>query len=138
WAFIVVALLAGHVTLMATAVTFALRGYASAGVEPDFYAKAIAWDANQDVLQRSAELGWTVTLTPDIWLDERGHRTVAVTAKDAQGQAIHDARVSLHMHHAVYPSRQAEALLKPSGAGTYAAKLPGLSAGLWRVDLRIE
>ncbi len=138
WGFIVVALLGGHVALMATAVTFALRGYGSAGVEPDYYARAVAWDADRDALERSEALGWTVTVTPDIWLDEHGRRSLSVSVHDAQGQPINDAHVALRMHHAIYPRQQADATLPARGAGTYTAKLPGLSAGLWRIDLRIE
>lgn len=137
WVFVVVGLLAGHVTLMVCAVTFALRGYGSAGVEPDYYARAVAWDADREALQRSEDLGWQVTLTPDIWRDADGRRAMRVVMLDAADQAIDDAEVSLRMHHAVHTKRRADAVLKPEGRGTYAAKLADVSAGLWRVDLRI-
>ncbi|MEM8782360.1 MAG: FixH family protein [Planctomycetota bacterium] len=137
WGYVVIALLAGHVTLMTTAVTFALRGFGQAGIEPDFYARAVAWDADKAALQASAELGWRVTVTPDIWQGADGRRQLTVDVRDADGVALEDAEVSLRMYHAVYPTRKADATLRPQGRGIYQAKLPGLTAGLWRIDLKI-
>lgn len=137
WGFIVVALLAGHVTLMMTAVTFALRGYSSAGVEPDYYARAVAWDADQQLLRDSESLGWLVTITPDIWLDHDGRRKLTVNVRDELGQPIDHADVALVMHHAVYTQRKADATLNHQGNGAYAAKLAGLTPGLWRIDARV-
>lgn len=137
WAFVVVALLAGHITLMMTAVTFAVRGYGTAGVEPDYYARAVAWDADQALLRASEALGWRVTVTPDIWQDAEGRREMVVLANDASGNAIDNAQAELIMHHAVYPTRQAEASLMPQGSGVYRADVPRLTPGLWRIDVRI-
>ncbi|MEM1026750.1 MAG: FixH family protein [Planctomycetota bacterium] len=137
WAFVVVALLAGHVTLMMTAVTFALRGYGSAGVEPNYYARAVAWDADQELLRDSDQLGWQVAVTSDIWRDSDNRRKINLSVFDADGVAVERAEVALMMHHAVYPTRKADATLREQGEGVYTAKLPGLTAGLWRIDVRI-
>lgn len=94
WPLIVVGLLAGHATLIITAVTFAVGG-SGRGVVSDYYTKAVDFDQHKAELAASAELGWEVKLMPGSLVDEQGQRLITATLSDASGQPMSDATINL-------------------------------------------
>jgi len=137
WPTLIVGLLVGHVTLMMFCVTYAVSSHATAGVTPDYYNKALHWDDARRQRQINEALGWGVTITPDVFTDTHGQRSVLVQVTDAQGQPIDDAEVRASVYHAVYPgSTQAGARATPGDNG-YQLTLPMRRGGLWHITVDI-
>jgi nitrogen fixation protein FixH len=104
-------------------------------VEPDYYAKAVAWDSTTAQAHRNTALGWQ--LTPELGPVAAGkNSTLTMQLRDRDGAAITGARVSLD----AIPVSHAEDVIHsdlPSAAnGGYAASLPMNRTGLW--ELRID
>ncbi len=138
WVYIVVGFLAGHVVLMTTAVTLAVRGHGALGVTPDYYQQAVSWDESRAIVKASEALGWDVSVTPDIWLDDALTRRVTVHANDHDGRGITDAVVALKAYHRLYPGLTAEGTAAEDAPGVFALRLPLAKPGEWRITVRIE
>lgn len=105
----------------------------SFAVEPDYYQRAVDWDSTVARRQRSAALGWRVTvrLAPP----KSGRTTLGVGLSSADGVALDSLVVRAE---ASFNARGAEVFavrLLPVGPGRYAAQIPSTEQGLWRVDL---
>lgn len=146
WPVIIVAFLGGHVTIMMFAVMFAV-GDPSFAVVPDYYEKAVNWDAQRAVERDSDELGWTLDVVPSGFADRDGLRSVVCTLTDAQGNPINDATLSLNFYHrarashrvtATLTSRKPEGSGNPGGSGRYEALLPMGRAGAWVIEARAQ
>ena len=140
WPAIVVGMLVCHASAIVVAVTVAVRSQDRLGVTPDYYAKALAWDATRAELRRSAAMGWSLTLTPSIWVDGDGRREVVIGVADADGEPISGATVAVKGYHGVYTDKTVEgvAMARPGGAGEYVARLAMEQAGPWRLTLRVS
>lgn len=137
WPVLIVGLLVGHVTLMMFCVTFAVSSHARAGVTPDYYQKALHWDDVRRQQRINQDLGWAVTLTPDVLTDIRGNRNLLVQVTDAEDEPIDDADVRVSVYHAVYPGStraSAPATLDDNG---YRLTLPMRRGGLWHITVDI-
>ena len=107
----------------------------SFGVEPDYYAKALAWDEQRAQLARNARLGWNLDLQihpagPD------GAQRVEVLLADAADTPIADAAVRLTAFHNARSVDLAEVELQPRGDGRYEGDLRFHRPGLW--EFRFE
>ena len=107
-------------------------------MEPDAYAKAVAWDSTLEVRAASAALGWQATGGIAAVEDEPTRARVVLTLRDRDGRPVTGAHVRVEAIH----NRQAQrvqATLPPAGAGAegaYAAVLPLARGGLW--ELRVD
>ena len=133
WPWIVAAL------LVATAAGQGILFYAathdaSMAIEPDYYRKAVAWDAQRARDSVSAALGWTAT--GELRAPDSTGAEVAVRLADADGAPLGGARVRVTAIHNLEGARRVEGALPERATGTYAAKLPLRRAGLW--ELRID
>ncbi|MEM9419965.1 MAG: FixH family protein [Planctomycetota bacterium] len=138
WPLIVVALLGGHATLIITAVTFAVGG-SGRGVVSDYYTKAVDFDQHKAELAASAELGWTIQLTPGSLVDDRGQRLITATLSDRSGQLISDATIHLRLTR-LADGHLVETQFVPNadrlGAYQIAADCP--APGWYQADLVVE
>lgn len=106
------------------------RGDASFAVEPDYYAKAVAWDSTRALEARSDALGWTIeaALTP-----AEGGLHLMITLHTAGGTAVEGATVSVEATHNARASRILSHTLRSSSPGTWEGLLPSSRSGLWEV-----
>lgn len=132
WPFVVVGLLAGHVTGMVIAVVITQHDKTFL-VVPDYYDKAQHWDSSQAERRASASLGWSVQIEPGAGEDERGNRAVRFVLADAQGRAVPAAALEVNYFHHAHPDQQHKILLRADGADarTFQALLPMPYAGIW-------
>lgn len=108
---------------------------ASFAVEPDYYAKALAWDETMAQEARNEALGWSLGLRVEPTA-ERGTMTVWVRLADRAGAPIDGARIAVETFHNARASRVLTAALEPRGPD-YAAVMPLARPGLWEFRLRV-
>src|SRR5579885_2265905 len=106
----------------------------SFAIEPDYYAKAVAWDSTLAQAKRNAALGWRVSPSLDAYAPRTGAK-LSVMLTDSAGAPIPGATVKVA---ALYNARAASILaatLAPSATG-YETRLPIDHAGEW--ELRFD
>ena len=116
------------------ALAFITSRDASFAVEPNYYAKALAWDERMAQEARNEALGWSLALRVD---PTAARDRMAVTARlvDRAGDPIQGARVDVEAFHNARASRILTTALAPSGEA-YAAMMPIDRPGLWEFRLR--
>jgi nitrogen fixation protein FixH len=116
------------------ALVFITSRDASFAVEPNYYAKALAWDERMAQQARSQELGWSVALRVEPAV-ERHRMRVAARLVDRAGATVQGARVDVEAFHNARASHILVAALATAGE-EYAAELPLDRPGLWEFRLR--
>jgi len=137
WPYIVVGLLATHVTVMLLAVKIASSG-GGHSVVPDYYRKAVNWDESREEIRASALLGWTVSVTPAVLSGQDGLRELRFVLQDGDGGPIAGARVVARVwHHAIGESHEvtASATGATGAVGVYVARAPMRQPGAWECEL---
>jgi len=134
WPLVVIALLGGHAALIITAVVLAVTG-TGRGVVPDYYTHAIGFDAHKADLAASKELGWALTLLPGSLVDDQGHRLIAATLLDRDGEPIADATLEVRFIRLAYGQNITASFASVSGShGRYAATVTMPAAGWYSSD----
>ncbi len=114
------------------AMMFVANSDPSFAVEPDYYRKAVTWDARMSEVQSSLQLGWTAEGT--LSLDAAGDSgTITIDVRDREGSAVSGAGVHLI---ALFNARAAERfplVAVEQSPGCYVARLPARYAGEWEV-----
>jgi len=108
---------------------------ASFAVEPDYYAKALAWDETMAQQARNEALGWALGLSVEP-TGEGGRVTVSVGLSDGAGAPLPGARIAIEALHNARASRVLTAVLEPRGPG-YATVMPLARPGLWEFRVRV-
>ena len=105
-------------------------------IEPDYYAKAVAWDSTLAQQRRNAQLGWSIA--PDLRpFTHNGDATLRVRLRDASGRDVDNATVEVA---ALFNARAAEvrtAALIADGTGGYVTTLPVSHAGVWHLRFTV-
>lgn len=132
WPFLIIGLLAAHVTGMVIAVTITEHDKTFL-VVPDYYDKAQHWDAAQAERRVSASLGWNVLIEPAAAIDERGNRAVRFMLSNAQGQPLPNASMEVQYFHHAHPDQQQKARLTVDAGDprAFAGMLAMPYAGVW-------
>jgi nitrogen fixation protein FixH len=135
WPFLLVALLASGVGANIYFMCRAL-GDPSFAVEPDYYAKAVAWDAHQAQASRNADLGWTLAL--NVAPADRGTGRARVVAHfaDRDGRPLSGLAVGLEAFHNARAADIVQAQLAETAEHDYAAEVAITRPGLWEFRLR--
>lgn len=102
-------------------------------VEPDYYAKAVAWDSTMAVREGSRALGWS--LDADL-APAAGGASLRVAIEDREGVPVAGAEVRVEAIHNLDSGRRVRAPLREQGPGRYEASLPLGHRGLW--ELRFD
>jgi len=133
WPVLVVSLIALNFAAVAVTVGLAVRDD-SVAVEPDYYAKALNFDALARARAASAALGWKtdISLRPGPGED---HTQLHVRIADAQGRPISDAAVAAELFASARAAHRQHLTLAPASDGVYTAKARINRAGLWHVRL---
>ncbi len=113
-------------------VMFVAKADPAFAVEPDYYQKAVAWDATMEQQRTNATLAWRATAaltraTPS----QPGRITVALF--DATGAPIGDAQVQIEAMHNARASQRYEASLAPTRDGSYSSNIDAHRPGQWEV-----
>jgi len=118
------------------ALLYVARGDPSLAIEPNYYAKAIAWDSTMAQRTTDARLGWHIVPHLGAFSADAG-AVLSITLTDSTGVPIEDATVKVS---ALYNGRAAvvlESTLRHD-AGAYSTTLPVSHRGQWelRFDVR--
>lgn len=104
-------------------------------VEADYYAKALAWDAQLAEERASADLGWTVgwTLRPVA----TGARILELDVRDAGGGALAGADVRCRARHRAALHQVLTADCSETAPGIYAGAFSMRREGFWELALEV-
>ncbi len=102
-------------------------------VEPNYYAKAINWDATMAQSRADKALGWKSAAT--LTRAAGNSATLHVTLRDSTGAPVHADSVTVTAL-AIAHSLKVNALSLTPDATGYAAPVPVAGTGLWEVEVR--
>jgi len=103
----------------------------SFAVEPDYYAKAVSWDAHQAQAMENAELGWRLALTVAAADAGTGRARVVATLSDREGRPVQGLDVGLTAFHNARAAHVVTATLGETAEHDYAADVAVVRPGLW-------
>ena len=116
------------------ALLYVASGDPSFVIEPNYYAKAVAWDSTIAERARNDVLGWRLVPSLSPFSVRDGSR-LTVTLVDDRGSSIDDAVVTVSALHVARAAEVLRATLQHERA-TYVATLPVTHRGLW--ELRFD
>ena len=129
WPVIIVGLLGLNVAVCAITVVSALSGDTS--IEPDYYKKALAWDAHKAEFPDPESLGWTVEAAAD-----DGTLRVSITDR-ADGPVPATAVTGVYFHQA-HSDARTKVVFTGVGDGRFIAPADLARPGLWELRLEIR
>ncbi len=132
WPAFVCGLLSINVIIVGVTVYFAVTDR-SAGIEPDYYRRAAAYE---DTLRQNAanqRLAWSAAVHVD-----GANQRVLVTLKDRDGRAIDGASVKAEVFASLRSADRQALLLTTTGEGQYAGAARVTVGGRWRVRLTVQ
>lgn len=140
WPAIVVALLAGHIFIVTGALLLSSTWIPGASVAPVSYTDDLKWDELQALRDDSQQLGWSLEVLPTDETEVNGDRRVRFILRDALGEPIPDAKLSVTIYHHSRPNRPSEAIFEPSenASGEREAALDIDREGLWHLDANAQ
>lgn len=131
WIVMILALILMNMGIVATTVYFA-GSDRSAGVEPDYYARALNYDRVVDQRATNARLGWNARM--NLVSDASGKARLAVTLLDREGAPVTDASVRAEAFASLRSGQRTNTSLAPANE-QYVATVPISARGMWRVHL---
>ena len=105
----------------------------SFSVEPDWYNKAVDWDASKARRQASAALGWSVSQVGAELQDP----VLLLRVADAAGQPLVGADVRVEAFHVARASERQNLVLNERAPGQYAAPARLDRPGQWELRVRV-
>lgn len=129
WVAIIVGLLVGNAAAVGVLIGLS-SGETRHRVLPDYYQRAVAWDATMAAAQASADLGWRADVAV------RG-RDLMITIVDRDRRPVTDAVVELTAVPRGHVDAATTAAATAIGAGVYRAVIAGDRRGLHDVALRV-
>ncbi|MCA9680252.1 MAG: FixH family protein [Kofleriaceae bacterium] len=132
WIAFVVLLLVGNIAAMG--VLAAKSGDPTPRVIPNYYQRAVTYDAVMADQQASLELGWVARIR----LDGGDAARLEVDLVDALGGPIDGATVTARVHHRSRADQQVDLALTETAPGRYAAPLVAAHAGLYETEIVAE
>jgi nitrogen fixation protein FixH len=101
-------------------------------VEPDYYRKAVNFDATMAQERENISLGWGIETLIDSIGDGR-HTRVAIRLRDASSSPLAGARVAVMARFNARANDTLTARLTEEAPGTYVTTLPIAHPGQWEV-----
>ncbi len=135
WPLFLVALLIGHVGILSVA-AYVASSDPSVAAEPDFYEKALAWEANQKLVREPAEDGYEVTPLLEPHSSETGEGQLSL-ALSRQGQVFDDATVTATLFHAARSGDRQHLTLTERQPGLFVAPANLNRDGRWEVRFEL-
>ena len=138
WPYLLAGALALHV-VVSLIVVFIATSDPSYAVEEDYYQKALAWDERRAQDRTNESLGWLFEfqVTPP---EKPGDLPVLeVTARDAQGEPLSGAGVTVEAFHNTRGDNILRAeLAQASESGIYRTELPMERNGRWELRFTVD
>jgi nitrogen fixation protein FixH len=135
WIFIVIGLLAAHVTGMLCAV-WAISGRpGESAVIPDFYSKSLQWDTYRARQNASDQLGWKVDFQQLDPASPAAHKQVQINLNGSDGKPIENASLVAHCFQLSHGDQAATIDAKDLGSGRFLVTLPQSYSGFWQFEL---
>lgn len=106
----------------------------SVAIAKDYYQRAVRFDADQALRQRSARLGWRVSL--EAARTSASEATVTAVLLDSAGAPVRGAIVRIAAHAVARSNDVFTATATPAG-DRYVAVVPVNRGGLWDMDVEI-
>lgn len=132
WPGMIFALIGLNMTIVGFTIYFATADR-SVATEPDYYAKALNYDAEIKLREASRALGWTASAGLRPAADQRG-MDLTIALADREGKPIEGAQVSAVVFANVRSgNRQTLTLSQDSSASVYAAPVRIDRSGVWHV-----
>lgn len=137
WALVPVGLLGLTLVGWAVMITIAVDdpGFA---VEPNYYQKALHWDAQQAQHAENERLGWRVDLAQVSRSSSGRNATFVVRVHDHGGRSISGARISVEAFFNARAAHRISAKLTEVGNGSYRLEMPIQEPGLWEFRLAVR
>ena len=129
WPIIIVGLLALNVGVCVVTVVSALSG--DIGAEPDYYEKALAWDAYKAELTEAEQLGWSIETSAH-------HGMIDVSIRDRVGRPVEAVAVTGVIFHQAYADRRMRLEFDRVGDGRFMVQTDLARPGLWELRLEIK
>lgn len=115
-------------------VMFIAKADPAFAVEPDYYQKAVTWDATMAQQRANGSLGWAAEGALTLASPGTPGR-VTITLRGPDAQPITDAVISVEAMHNARASQRYEASLTPEGDGRYASAIDAHRPGQWEVRI---
>lgn len=131
WPLVVIGLLAMSFTICGITVWAALKDPAASVVEPNYYQRAIDWDAGRKAWRSPSQAGWVVTSSV-FTRDAHGILRVEIAGRSS------DEGLQAVVYHKSHANNKADLMLVRTAPGVYEALLPSNLSGLWKVEARDE
>ena len=106
------------------------------GVEPDYYDKAVHFDAHQAQMRESRRLGWTLEL--ETKAVAANAVALSVVMRDRGAAPIDDGHLVVTAFHNARSSELFELSLSGEGQGRYVGRLASMRPGLWEFRFRFD
>ena len=106
-------------------------GDPSFAVEPDYYAKAVAWDAHQAQARVNVDLGWTLALTVGAADRGTGRARVVAGLTDRDGRPLAGLTVGIEAFHNARAAEVVTAALTETVDHAYVADVAVVRPGIW-------
>lgn len=135
WLALVFALILMNMGIVATTI-YCATSDAHAGVEPDYYARALTYDRVIEQRAANARLGWRTEAALHT-NSAAGVATLTVTISDREGNPVREAVVRAEAFASLRSSERRSVMLRQDN-GAYAAVIPISAPGLWRVRLVVS
>lgn len=132
----VLLLLQGGMCALTAYLAFSDKTFAT---EPDYYRKAMTWDADAAARRADAALGWITALDVASIEDAAGDRTVRLLLRDKDGGQIAGARIAAEAFaHSRASERHTLSFVAAEATGSYETKLHSPAPGIWEFRLMID
>ena len=129
WPVIIVGLLTLNVGVCVVTVVSALSG--DTGAEPDYYEKALAWDAYKAEFAEAEQLGWSIKTSAH-------HGMIDVSIRDRAGRPVEAVAVTGVIFHQAHADRRRGLEFDRVGDGRFMVQTDLARPGLWELRLEIK
>ncbi len=133
WPMIIVGLLMMNATIVVVTVVLA-AGDPSAAVEPDYYAKALAFEGTMKQREASTRLGWTAEPTLRTAADARTPELV-VRLTDRDHQPLTGASVTITAFPSARSGERQSLTATPTPSGEYTTPIRITRGGIWIIRI---
>lgn len=134
---VVLGLLGGHMVFIFTAITLG-TGDPSFAVVPDYYEKAVDYDERKALLAQSAEMGWSIELTPAGQADAAGQRDLFVQFRGRDGQPVRGLSVQVTGYHVARAKQTVTMQCIEVVPGQYVGSARIMREGFWQFAVDAE
>jgi len=135
WILIPIGLIVGQMSIVG-AMMYIATSDPSFAVEPDYYEKALAWDATAAQREVNGRLAWQASV--QLAAGEQGGSELVVRLTNSEGVALDGAAVKAEIFANTRSRDRAILTLTARGDGTYAAPAVVNRAGLWECRLVVQ